>query len=155
VAQNSCALFGATNYVNSWLGINYVIVAAGFSIISVFYLISRVLPTKTKSTITNFVWFEASQLTISVLIIVVLLGVSQLVCSATATLGSSLLGSIGVSLPGGSPFQYAQYYINNLALNKGLTLLDNIYTLSVQYAVESQLWSTASWFLPNLLSVAG
>lgn len=156
MAQTSCTLFGASNYVNSWLGINYVIIAAGFSIISVAYLISRALPGKTKSTITNFVWFEAVQLTLSVLIVVVLLGMSQLVCSTTAILGSSLMASMGVSLPGGSPFQYAQNYINNLALNKGLTLLDNIYTLSVQYAVESQLWSTAAGtFLPNLLSVAG
>ena len=152
VSQNSCALFGASNYVNSWLGINYVVIAAGFSIISFIYMISRILPIKTKTTLTNFVWFEAIQLFISVLIVGLLLGFSQLICSTSAVMGSSLLSSIGAAGSNLSPFNYSQIYIKNLALNNGLTLLDNIYTRSIQYAIDAQIWSGISSSASSLLS---
>ncbi len=130
---NSCALFGGSTYVNSWLGINYLVIAASFTILAFLYMLSRFFPGATKSKVSSLLKVDMAQLMLSVVIILILLGMSQLTCNITSSLSQTL---VGTSL---SPFQYADFYIGNLAMNTGLKLLGTIYRTSVTYAIDASV----------------
>ncbi len=133
---NSCALFGGSTYVNSWLSINYLVIAVSFSVLAFLYMLSKLFPGATQSKVSNLLRVDITQLMLSIVIILVLLGMSQLTCNITASLSQTLAGT---SL---SPFQYADFYIGNLAMNTGLKLLGNIYSTSVTYAIDGRVLST-------------
>ncbi len=130
---NGCALFGGSTYVNSWLSINYLVIAASFSILAFLYMLSRFFPGATKSKVSSLLKVDMTQLMLSIVIILILLGMSQLTCNITSSLSQTL---VGTSL---SPFQYADFYIGNLAMNTGLKLLGNIYSTSVTYAIDARV----------------
>ena len=130
---NGCALCGGSTYVNSWLSINYLVIAASFSILAFLYMLSRFFPGATKSKVSSLLKVDMTQLMLSIVIILILLGMSQLTCNITSSLSQTL---VGTSL---SPFQYADFYIGNLAMNTGLKLLGNIYSTSVTYAIDARV----------------
>ena len=43
-AINTCALYGATNYANSWIGINLLVVLVSMAVIALVYSFSRFMP---------------------------------------------------------------------------------------------------------------
>ena len=133
---NGCALFGGSTYVNSWLSINYLVIAVSFLILALLYMLSNFFPGATKSKVSNLLKVDITQLMLSIVIILILLGMSQLTCNITSSLSQTL---VGTSL---SPFQYADFYIGNLAMNTGLKLLGSIYSTSVTYAIDSRVLTT-------------
>ena len=99
-------------------------------------MLSNFFPGATKSKVSNLLKVDITQLMLSIVIILILLGMSQLTCNITSSLSQTL---VGTSL---SPFQYADFYIGNLAMNTGLKLLGSIYSTSVTYAIDSRVLTT-------------
>ena len=122
---NTCALYGASNYANNWIGINLLIVLVSLAIIAAVYSLSRVMPERVRGRVTEATRSEITQSIISVLIIAILIGSAQAVCNTSVSLGKTILMNSGVpsSQASLSPFQYADYYIGNLAMHSGLALL--------------------------------
>lgn len=152
MALNTCALYGASNYANNWIGINLLIVLTSMAIVAAVYSLSRFLPGRTRGRITEMTRSEITQSILSVLIIAILIGSAQVACNATATIGSSILTSVGVpaSQASLSPFQYADYYIGNLALHTGISVLTNIYSESISYAIGANIYAFAGTLLSSL-----
>jgi len=141
---NTCSLFGASNYVNSWLGINYLVIAASFAVVALVYMAGSLLPGSTRTKITSMTKVEMTQLLLSVLIIIILMGVSQVACSFTTAISQA---TVKTTL---SPFQYADFYIGNLSTNTGLRLLGNIYSISITYAIDSRIWTAVGSAIQSL-----
>ncbi len=135
---NSCMLYGGSDYVNSWLGVNLLIVLSGFLIVAIIYMISKFLPGETKGKISGMTKVEVTQLLIGVLIIAVLLAFATAACNISTTLSQQL-----VNTPL-QPFQYADYYIGNLAFNTGFKLLSFLYTISITYTIEGRIATAVS-----------
>jgi hypothetical protein len=151
---NTCALYGASNYANSWIGINLLIVLMSMMLVSAVYAISRFLPGRTRGRITEMTKSEITQSIISVLIIAILIGSAQLACDATTSIGSKVLSSIQPALPASqtslSPFDYADYYVGHLALQTGIAVLTNIYAQSITYAIQANIYGFVGGFLSSL-----
>jgi hypothetical protein len=127
---NTCAIWGTTTYVNSWLSINILVVVISLMAIAAAYSFSSFFPSSSKSKIKGFVRFEMIQMFISVAIIAALLAFSATACSVSGSISNSL------SHKSMDPFAYSEYYISS-TFNTGLTLLSNIYTTSITYAIAS------------------
>lgn len=126
----TCALWGTTTYVNSWLSINILVIVISLMAIACAYSFSSFFPSNSRSKIKGFVRFEMIQMFISVAIIAALLAFSATACSISSNISNSLTHK---SM---DPFAYAEYYISS-TFNSGLTLLSNIYTTSIGYAIAS------------------
>jgi len=149
----TCALYGATTYTNSWLGINVLVILISFLVVAVVYAISSIMPVITRQRMISAARAEITQAMISVVILIILLGVAVTACNISATLSKSLIPSANNGM---DPFQYADYYIGNLSLNTGINLLTTIYSTSVQYAIEAQvLQSVGAFFNTQFSSVTG
>ncbi len=133
---NTCALWGTTSYVNSWLSINILVIIISLLAIAVAYSMSSFMPANTRSKMRGFVRFEMIQMIVSILIIGALLAFSAGACKVSTTISQSL------SHQTMSPFQYADYYVGAVSLGTGLTLLSNIYSTSISYAVEAAVIKT-------------
>jgi hypothetical protein len=96
------------------------------------YTIANLLPARIRSKLVDAVKAELSQILLSAVIIVLLIGSAQLVCGIVANYSIYLTGSFL------TPFQYADSYIGNLATTTGVDLLTQIYSMSVRYQVEAQ-----------------
>jgi len=150
---NACALYGASTYTNSWIGINLLIVLVSMLIVAVVYTFSRFLPSRTRGRITDMTRAEITQLILSVLIIAILIGSAATACSISTMLSSAVLANtptLTSAQKSMSPFTFADYYIGNLALNTGMSLLTNIYSESIAYAIGAQVLGTAGGFLSTL-----
>jgi hypothetical protein len=151
---NTCALYGASNYANGWIGINLLIVLMSMMIVSAVYAISRFLPGHTRGRITEMTRSEITQSLISVLIIAILIGSAQVACDATATIGKTVLSSIQPALPASqtsmSPFAYADYYVGHLALQNGISVLTSIYAQSITYAIQANIYGAVGGLLSSL-----
>jgi len=145
IQSTSCALYGATTYTNAFLGINYLVILAGFAIISLIYLVSRFLPPSMAGRVTGITKVEAVELTISAMIISILLVLSITACGISSSLSTAATGSSS------SPFLYADQYIGNLTFNSGLTILTNVYSYSIGYAIDGAIYSGISNELADYL----
>jgi hypothetical protein len=151
---NTCALYGVSNYTNNWIGINLLIVLMSMMVVAAVYAISRFLPGRTRGRITEMTKSEITQSVLSVLIIAILVGSAQVACNATASIGKTVLSSIQPGLPASetslSPFAFADYYIGQLALQTGMTVLTTIYAQSITYAVQANIYGAVGGFLSSL-----
>lgn len=132
----TCALYGATTYANSWIGINVMVLLISFVVVAVVYILSNILPVITRQKLVSASRAEITQIMISAVILSILLGAVLTACNVSASISKSLLPKQYSAM---DPFQYAEYYVGNLSLNTGLNLLTNIYSTSVSYAIEAQV----------------
>ncbi len=132
----TCALYGATTYANSFIGINVMVLLISFIIVAAVYLISNLFPALTRQKVVSATRSEITQIIISALILAILIGAALTACNISTTLSKSIVPS---AFNGMDPFQYADYYVGNLSLNTGLNLLTNLYSTSVSYAIEAQV----------------
>ena len=140
---NTCAIW-TTNYVNSWLSINILVIIASMMAIAVAYSLSSFFPSSTRGKIRGFVRFEMIQMIISIVIIGALLAFSAAACSASAHLSNSL---VHTSM---DPFTYADYYIGANVMNNGINLLSNIYATSISYSIYAAAWRLSATLLVRL-----
>ncbi len=127
-SSNSCTLGGA--YTSNWLGINFIVILLGFTVIGIVYAASRFLGPRISGMVTELSKVEITQLAISAIIIMVLLSTSLSVCSLSSSVSGSLIGQ-----PNLNPFQYSEYYMESISINTGLGLLSYIYTTGISYAI--------------------
>jgi hypothetical protein len=162
---NTCALYGAADYANSWIGINLLVVLISLTAVAVVYTISRLLPGHARGRVVEATRFEITQAILSLLIIAVLIGSAQMTCNLSASLGKYLLASgvlPSVSAPGIavipasyanlSPFQYADYYIGTLATQTGIGLLTAIYSANISLSIQSEIYNSMTGLLKGLFS---
>jgi heme/copper-type cytochrome/quinol oxidase subunit 2 len=147
----TCALYGGSTYVNSWLGINVLVILIAFLAIAVVYSLSTIFSERMKSKVRDAARSELTQAVISAVILAILLGFVLTVCNISVAVTQPLLPA---KYGGLNPFQYADYYIGNLSLNTGLNLLTSLYGTSVQYAVEAQVLQTLGAIFNSGLSGA-
>lgn len=133
VAPPTCALYGASDYTNSWLSINFLVVIVGLLITSIVYVLSKLLPRSVSSRVSEMSKTEISQLFLSIIIILVLLSFTTFACSTVSNLSTKLTGQ---SM---DPFTYADYYVGNLTFNTGLSLLSQVYSDSVSLSLSSRI----------------
>ncbi len=132
-ADSGCPI--TTNpYNTSWLSINFTVIMISFAVIAVVYILSNLMPTASSAKIKALVVTELNQNLISVIIIVILLGATITVSEFSATIGST--GAYACN-----PFASADFYVGNLTFNTGLKMLNNIYSTSITYAIDSRLYS--------------
>ncbi|MEM0107081.1 MAG: hypothetical protein QXD11_00145 [Candidatus Micrarchaeaceae archaeon] len=129
-------------YATDWVGLNYLVILIGLSIVAFVYAIANFLPSKEASKWKAISRAEIIQLFVSILIIGILMAFSSSICGIVSTASQALTGT---SM---DPFQYAEYFINNMSQNLGLKLLSNIYTTSMTYSITSKVFS----LLPKLIS---
>lgn len=127
-ALNTCALWGTTSYVNSWLWINILVILGSLLAIAVAYSLSSFFPASTRGKLRGFVRFEMIQMVISIAIIAALLSFAAAACNVSTSMTQSISGT---SL---NPFQFSEHYLAT-TFNGGLTLLSNIYSTSIAYSV--------------------
>jgi hypothetical protein len=148
---NSCALYGSFTNANNWIGINYLVIIVGFSIVAAIYSLSRLLPPNTREKMTGITKIEITQLMISAVIIAVLIASSSAMCSISTYISQSVTGQAY------SPFIFADSYIGNLVFNKGLGIYGQIYALSISYDIYSKviafLGSAIVSNIPGLTSI--
>ena len=153
VIINTCTLYGATNYTNNWIGINLLVVLVSMSLIALVYSFSRFMPERIRGRINEATKTEITQSILSVLIIAILIGSAQVVCDTSASLGRTILMSSGVpaSQASLSPFQYADYYVGNLALHTGLAMLTDVYSTTIKYDIQATVYGGINMFANNWL----
>ncbi|MGC8651649.1 MAG: hypothetical protein ACP5UH_00125 [Candidatus Micrarchaeia archaeon] len=134
---NACAILGGSTYVNSWLSINLLVILVSLLIGAFILAISRILPSRFSGKVTSAVRTELTQALLSAVIIMVLLGMASAACSISTSMSSTVTGSAL------SPFQFADYYIGNLTMNSGLSLLSKVYFTSVEYSIESTIFEVS------------
>jgi hypothetical protein len=132
VPIDTCAIWGTTSYVNSWLSINILVILASLMAIAGAYSLSSFFSGGTRSKIKGFIRFELIQLIISIAILGMALGLAASACHISTSMSSSLSKS---SL---NPFAYSDLYVAK-TFNTGLTLLSNIYSTSVEYQIQSSV----------------
>ncbi len=138
----ACALYGASDYTNNWIGINFLVIAIGLLITSMVLVFARLLPRSVSSRVTEMSKTEITQLMLGAVIVIVLLSFTTFACSTVGNLSSKLTGQTM------DPFTYADYYIGNLTFNTGLSLLSEVYSDSISLSVASRI-------IPVLTSTAG
>ncbi len=142
---NTCALYGGSGYTTGWLGVNYLVIIAGFAIIAFVYMLSKFMPANVRGKLGDITRIEIIELIISAIIITALIAVAAGACGVSTVVSQSVTHS---SL---DPFQFSDYYIGNLTFNTGLSLLTNIYALSIDYAIDSNLLAAASGIIGDNL----
>ncbi len=152
VQSSTCSLYGGSGYANNWIGINFIVILVSLTVIAFVYTIANFMPSKIRSKLSDAVKSELSQILLSAVIIVILIGSAQLACNLSAIYSVSYVprGERGLT-----PFQYADSYIGNLATVTGVSLLTNIYSLSIAYQVEAQIVYQALDFTSGLASGLG
>jgi hypothetical protein len=79
-------------YGTSWLGNNFLVILLSIAVLSFVYLASRFLPGSTRMKLTGVIRMELTQVFISMIIILALLGTTSFICSAAASV-TSFIGS--------------------------------------------------------------
>ncbi len=77
-------------YGTSWLGNNFLVILLSIAVLSFVYLASRFLPGGTRMKINGVVKMELTQVFISMIIILALLGTTSFICSAAASVTSAI-----------------------------------------------------------------
>ena len=151
ITINTCTLYGAANYANNWISVNLLIVLISMAIIAIVYSLSRFMPDRIRGRVNEATRAEITQSIISVLIIAILIASAQMVCNTSLSFGKTILMSSGVSASQASlsPFQYADYYIGNLALHQGLSMLTDVYSTTMKFDVMATLYGSTNMFMNN------
>ncbi|MDE1868397.1 MAG: hypothetical protein KGH60_00290 [Candidatus Micrarchaeota archaeon] len=147
VLPTACVLYGASDYANNWIGVNLMVILVSMMVIAFAYTVSRMLPTAARARVTEITKSEFSQVFISIIIIVAMMGLAQTACNISASMSQQITGTSQ------GPFQYADYYIGNLATNTGVSLLTNLYSVSLQYSIYGQIITSTGASLANNLGI--
>ncbi len=139
----ACSLYAGGDYQTNWITINLIVVLLGVSVTAMIYAISKLLPAKLSSTLSAITRSELFQLMLAIVIIAVLIAMSYTVCTATTSFTQQIAGTQM------TPFQYAEYYVGNLSLNTGLKLMTYVYSYSLAYMMDAQIYSKASEAMPG------
>jgi hypothetical protein len=148
-------------------------------VISLVYLVTRILPTSMKAKLSGIIKIELTQVFISILIILILFGSTTFLCNAVIGLGqstvqpNSITQSQSTSIPfpalqtpntvlaarTGDPFAIAESYTGNYAFDIGPNLAVQVYAYSYSYAIISAIWTNAgsaiSQVVTNFLPLNG
>jgi hypothetical protein len=143
---STCALFGAGSYTTSWLGLNYLVILAGFTIIAFVYMLSKFMPASVRGKLSGITRTEIIELFVSAVIVLILLSFSATACGISSLIGNSI-----TTVNGMSPLQFSDFYIGNLTFNTGLTLLTHMYSLSIGYAVDADIMAYVSGAIGSYL----
>jgi hypothetical protein len=135
---NSCSLFGGSTYVNQWMGIIFAVLIISILIVVIIYILSKLLTSSLNGKLTAVAKSELMQVFISVIILLVLTSFLSTACNMTTSLSQSL---INTKL---TPFEFANYYIGNLAFARGIGIITNLYTYSMTYAIDARIWTALS-----------
>jgi len=157
-AVNYCSIYGGPGspYIAGWLPINYIIILFGFLVVAFIFMISRFMPTSLRVRLTQITRVEITQLVISIVILLVLLSLTTSACNLSASLGSKVLSAAGVTgVTGLTPFEYADYYIGTLALNRGINLIGYVYQTSIRYAIVGRIFTVLSQDLSISPTIGG
>ncbi|MCL4381331.1 MAG: hypothetical protein M1331_01020 [Candidatus Marsarchaeota archaeon] len=154
-AYNSCSMFGGSGYTNynNWISINVTVLIIGLLITAIVFMFSRVLPAKESQKFSQAAKVEIMQIIIGAAILVILLALTNTVCSITSSIASSLSTSAS-PMPSGNPFQFSEYYVGNLANNVGIKLLQQIYTEAIAFNIDSMIFKNIGALLFSVLSSA-
>jgi hypothetical protein len=127
---DTCAIWGTTSYVNSWVPVNVLVILISMLAIAAAYTLTGFVPYSYRGKLRGFVRFEMIQMMVSILILGMVLAFSATACSLSAQMSSSLVHTQM------DPFTFADYYVSH-TFNNGLTLLTNMYSTSVSYAIDA------------------
>lgn len=136
IGYQSCNLYGATSYTNSFLPVNFLVILASFSIVTMVYVISKVLPPRTGGRIIAVTRAEMVELVISAVILMLVLAFSVTACSISSSISSSITKGSAQS-----PITTSELYIGGLTFDTGLTLLTNIYSYSISFSITSVFYN--------------
>ncbi len=136
-SSNSCTLGGA--YTSNWVDINIVVLLLWSAVIGAVFAVSQLFPGKAHAAAAGILKAETVQLFISLFIIMALLTVSSVACGISSSISSNLLNT-----PNLNPFQYAEYYTENLSMNTGMGLLSYLYTTGMSYSIYGGVLSALS-----------
>ena len=145
LSNPSCTLYGSTSYTNSFLGINFLVILAGFAIVAFVYMLSRFMPASLSGKMTAVTRVEIVELVISALIIMMVIAFALGACTISSAISTSVSGS------GSSPLVFSDEYLGTLTFNTGLTLLTSIYTYSIAYSIDGNLYGSISNLLAKYL----
>ena len=138
VTNLGCALYGGTSYTNAFLGVNFLVILAGFAIVAFVYMLSRFMPPSMGGKMTAVTRVEIVELVISALIIMMVIALALGACTVSSAISTSVTGS------GSSPLVFSDQYLGTLTFSTGLTLLTNIYTYSIAYSIDGNLYGSIS-----------
>ncbi|MDE1865510.1 MAG: hypothetical protein KGH94_02635 [Candidatus Micrarchaeota archaeon] len=127
---STCAIWGTTSYVNSWIVINVLVILISMLAIAAAYSLNGFFPASFRGRMRGFIRFELIQLIVSIVVLGALLALSASACNVSAQVSSQLSGRQM------NPFNFADYYVTTI-FNNGLSMLSNIYSTSVNYAILS------------------
>ncbi len=150
-AINTCALYGGSSYVSSWLPINITVVLICLLLVGLVYILSKVANERTRQVLAGAARAQLVEIFLGVIILIVLLTLSGAACSASASFSQQLTG---VSQ---TPFAYAQYYTSCLAFTTGLGIYSSIFSTAISYqaaALDIQLVGDAELKLTGLNNIA-
>jgi len=133
-------------YAKEWLSISALIVVATVMISSLMYALSNLLPVQKRERLRGIVRYELFEAFISIIIILIIIGISDFACSA----GAAMFGTQSYS----GLFYSDEQYIGTLAFEKSTALVGSLYTSAIQFGIAEQiaqyLYSTGIAYLTSV-----
>jgi len=133
-------------YAKEWLSISALIVVATVMISSLIYALSNLLPVEKRERLKGIVRYELFEAFISIIIILIIIGISDFACNA----GAAMFGTQSYS----GLFYSDEQYIGTLAFEKSTALVGSLYTSAIQFGIAEQiaqyLYSTGIAYLASV-----
>jgi len=118
-------------YAKEWLSISALIVVATVMISSLMYALSNLLPVEKRERLKGIVRYELFEAFISIIIILIIIGISDFACNA----GAAMFGTQSYS----GLFYNDEQYIGTLAFEKSTALVGSLYTSAIQFGIAEQI----------------
>jgi len=133
-------------YAKEWLSISALIVVATVMISSLMYALSNLLPVEKRERLRGIVRYELFEAFISIIIILIIIGISDFACNAGAAMFSTQSYS--------GLFYNDEQYIGTLVFEKSTALVGSLYTSAIQFGIAEQiaqyLYSTGLAYLTSI-----
>ncbi|VVB77175.1 Uncharacterised protein [uncultured archaeon] len=129
---------------NDWISINVLVVLAGITIGALIFALANFLPAEKREKLRGTVRYELIEGVISLIIIIALIMIAAFACNA----GGALFGYPGYT----DIFNAADKYMGNLLFVNGISLVGNMYTVTLQYSVVAAVFSHQAQQLGATLS---
>ncbi|MGC8547543.1 MAG: hypothetical protein ACP5MC_00885 [Candidatus Micrarchaeia archaeon] len=144
--------YGGT-IAGAWLQVNMLLVIAIITITGVIYALSNLFPTRSGERLRMIARYEIFEVLVSIIIIVVIMLLSDSMCNFGAAIAQQS------NYPG--VFETDELYIGKLLFEKGTSIVSELYTTAIQYAiaeeivsyVASNVFNSISSFLNGVLPV--
>jgi hypothetical protein len=159
-SENTCALYAG---VGGWININLLVLLIVALAIAMVFILSRVLPEHTKGRLSAIIKIEITQLIISALILIILVGVSSTACGLVYQAATTLqqypvvqqVNQNGIpcpanviNIPPSDPFTYSEAYLGTLGFSLGPSIATEVYSdayaLSIDGAVVTAIGGALS-----------